>query len=344
MGKTAKSHNLWMGFRVQVEPGPVPRPLRVEFWKPTDYKGQKPEKPLHYQADALTGLSLYLLHPEWLLGSASPDQEFPRQAWQELEPMFLMAQRSLPRVAALRKKTGKTYEAPEFEKTLQKVLNSARQSWGFDLLALHDLVEEIDELEARMERPLLYNLQLELGMTARYHLQHLQSFLFNLRTLVAMDYNAYIQDPAHEALKVDSITDYLPRPDYVANDALLYFEYKKLRKGMAPEAARKMDHAFMTYSHNSTFLIESLPETFLSKQTPEELTESLYLVQMDWLMGTEAGLLYQIREEIYGLIEGYHKIFFSDYLSHKRTGESPYLEVQCQVDPSLLIEPSVKMA
>ncbi len=326
-----KLQKLWMGFRLQVEAGPIPRPLKIEFWKNNDYKKSKPDTPLHYNADALTGLALNLIHKNWAF--PQPNPEFAHQAWQELEPLVEMSQRSQPRVQSLRSHLPtQILPTKEFEAEFSEVLKAAAQPWGYEVTELHSLVDVIESLEDQTGRPLLYNFQMAFTPEFKTKLQQLQSFLFNLRTLVAMDYNAYIQDPSHEALKVDSITDYIPRADYISNDAILYYQYRKVKKNMPVETSRVLDQAFMSYSHNGAFLIENLPATFLAKLSSEELIESLYLIQMDWLMGTEAGLLYQIREEVFGLIEGYHKIFWPDYLGQKRTGEDNYLVIQCQVN------------
>lgn len=340
MPKNKKSQKMWMGFKVQVEAGPVPRPLKVQFWKKEDYRKYKPESPLHYNADALTGLALHLLHKNWQTPD-QPEAPFAQNAWKELEPLWEMSQRAQARVNSLRSHLPEpSYSTGSFEKEFKSSLVNAAQPWGFDVTELHGLVDMIESLENQTGRPLLYNFQLAFTPEFKASLQHLQSFLFNLRTLVAMDYNAYIQDPSHEALKVDSISDYIPRADYIANDAVLYYQYRKIRKSLPAEPMKSLDQAFMTYSHNGAFLVENLPATFLAKLGNEELIESLYLIQMDWLMGTEAGLLYQIREEIYGLIEGYQKIFWPDYLGQKRTGEDPYLVIQCQVDEDLIFPSS----
>lgn len=333
-----------MGFKLQVEAGPIPRPLKIEFWKNSDYKSNKPESPLHYNADALAGLALNLIHKNWNFPEAS-SPEFALQAWQELEPLFEMSSRSQERVHSLRANLPEQSKpTKQFEAEFNEILNAAAQPWGYDITELHVLVDLIEDLENQTGRPLLYNFQMSFTPQFKARLQQLQSFLFNLRTLVAMDYNAYIQDPSHEALKMDSITDYIPRADYIANDAILYYHYRKVKKNMPVETSRVLDQSFMNYSHNGAFLIENLPATFLAKLSNEELIESLYLIQMDWLMGSEAGLLYQIREEVFGLIEGYHKIFWSDYLGQKRTGSDPYMVIQCQVDEENIFPASTKAA
>lgn len=340
MPKSKKSQKVWLGFKIQVEPGPIPRPLKLEFWKPQDYKKAHPEAPFHYNADALAALSLQLLHKSWN-PSEPVDNEFVEQAWASMEPMFEINRKAQPRVRSLRGQLPNArFDIGDFEQIFSDTLNAATAPWGFDFTELHSLVDLIEDLENKTGRPLLYNFQLQLSPQFKTRIHHLQSFLFHIRNLVAMDYNAYIQDPSHEALKVDSISDYIPRADYIANDAILYYHYRKVKKSLPSEATKTLDQAFMNYSHNGAFLIENLPSTFLGKLSNEELIESLYLIQMDWLMGTEAGLLYQIREEIFGLAEGYQKIFFNDYLVQKRTGADPYLIIQCQINEESLRQTS----
>jgi hypothetical protein len=145
-----------------------------------------------------------------------------------------------------------------------------------------------------------------------------------------LDYNAHTTDPSHEACKIDSISDYLSKAEYVANDGLLYFNFKKLKDQMKPQAYETMNKAFMNYSHNGYCLIEALPKSFLNSLRTEELEESLYLVQMDWLLGTDAGLLFKIREELYGLIEGYEKVFWHDVDGRSFQNQS-HLAVSCEI-------------
>ena len=65
---------------------------------------------------------------------------------------------------------------------------------------------------------------------------------------------------------------------------------------------------------------------------------------MDWLLGTDAGLLFRIREELYGLKEGYEKIFWPD-LTDKPTQNQSHLSVSCELDVDTLYpRPETKAA
>jgi hypothetical protein len=218
-----------------------------------------------------------------------------------------------------------------FERNFTDTLDSSLHPWGVDLSHLCHLVEAIDHLETKMAQPLLYNFNLKFSRPVVEKLHYLHSMLFSLRSLVAMDYNAHSQDPTHEACKVDSITDYLSKAEYVANDALLYYTFKKQNGRMKPEVFETLEKAFKSYSHNGYCLIEALPKSFLSTLRKEELEESLYIAQMDWLLGTDAGLLFRIREELYGLMEGYEKVFWPDAEGHSHQQQS-HLSVNCLLD------------
>lgn len=330
MNSNRPTFQMWMGFDVCTE---FMRPLRLEFWKGSDFANFKPEAPFHYQADALIGLSLFLLHPSWKGPHLPPHaSKLPQDLWKAMEPHHELFNRSQARAQALRT-TGKQPSIEKFEKKFTEIVMHSLQNWGLDLTDLHELIGLVDELEDQTKRPLLYNFDLQATAPTLKMLHLLHSLLFNLRTLTAMDYNAYIQDPTHEALKVDSITDYLAHSEIVVNDALLYFQFAKMKDKLPTGAAKQMEHAFGTYSHNGTCLIQSLPESFM-KGMKTELEESLYLVQMDWLLGTEAGLLFRIREEIYGLIEGYTQIFWPDADQKRRKNapnEASKLSIQCEL-------------
>ncbi|MCX7979222.1 MAG: hypothetical protein N2578_09490, partial [Bdellovibrionaceae bacterium] len=210
----------------------------------------------------------------------------------------------------------------EFEENFSTKIKSAFASSSIDLRDLWGLVDIITWLEEKTSAPLLYNFRHHFTSQFRESLLALHCFLFNMRALVALHYNAQVSDPSHEALKVDSISDYLPRPDYIISDALLYHQVKKITKPFV--AGRQSDikvekllvepvlRAFHQYVHNATHLIDHLPEGFLADMPPARLPESLQLVQMDWLLGSDSGILFRIREEVYGLQHGYEKIFWHE--------------------------------
>jgi hypothetical protein len=129
---------------------------------------------------------------------------------------------------------------------------------------------------------------------------------------------------------VDSITDYLAKAEYISNDALLYLQSRKLKDRMKTEVWAQLEKNFQTFSHNGLCLVENLPKSFLNNLRMEELEETLYIVQMDWLLGTDAGLLFRLREELYGLCEGYEKIFYPE-LTGRRFVPSQELSVNCEL-------------
>jgi hypothetical protein len=209
-----------------------------------------------------------------------------------------------------------------FEKRFMESLNRSLTPEGFDLKELVGVLDSLHSFETAMKSPLLYNFSCHFSSDFIRHIQALESFLFHLRNLVAIDFNNHIDDPSHEALKVDSVTDYLPKSDYVGSDAVLYWQIKKLihpfvagkRSDIRIEKllAQPIENALRKYAHNACHLIDHLPHSFLSAINSADLEDTLYLVQMDWLLGSGTGLLFKIREELYGLQSGYEKVFWPE--------------------------------
>jgi len=334
MKQRSTESGIWMGYDILTEKGPFARPQKIVFWEASQFKHHQPESPFHYSADALLGLSLVHLNKNLQHPFATPQMNysFANESWKTLEPHHELYARSQPRIQALRDamKLEPSQTAASFERSFTEVLQASMETWGMDLAHLCGLIESIEELEHAQDRPLLYNFELKFSRETLSKLHFVHSLLFNLRALLAMDYNAHVQDAAHEAVKVDSITDYLPKAEYVANDALLYWSFKRCREEMPKRVADKLEKSFFTYSHNGAALIEGLPKSFLKKLSTEELEETLFLVQMDWLLGTDAGLLFRIREELYGIVEGYEQIFYHDIIGQNRSQGGP-LSVNCQI-------------
>ncbi|MEZ0390755.1 MAG: hypothetical protein ACAH59_00970 [Pseudobdellovibrionaceae bacterium] len=335
MKKQSSQDQVWLGFDIKVNAGPVLRPQKIEFWKEDDFKKAFPQDPFHYFSDALVGLAAVHLSPHFKSPFSGPKMNFPfcHEAWLALEPHHELFERSQPRVLALRHhmKDSAHPLVEYFERNFTETLDSALHPWGIDLGHLCHLIQAIDYLETKMDQTLLYNFNLKLSKPVLEKLHYVHSMLFNLRALVALDYNSHVQDAAHEACKVDSITDYLPKAEYVTNDAMLYWNFKKQKERMKPEVYESLEKTFQTYSHNGHCLVESLPKSFLSSMNIEELEETLYIVQMDWLLGTDAGLLFRIREELYGLFEGYEKVFWPDLAGRPAQNQS-HLFVSCQLE------------
>lgn len=332
-----------MGYDIHTHGGAVPRPTCIKFWDETKFKAVQPEAPFHYGADALVGLSIVHLNRHLQNPFATPRMNYPfaSESWKALEPHHELFARSQPRILALQEslkhQAGKSDPAIlAFERKLTEIVDNCLATKCFELSPLEDLIEAVHELEEESGRPLLYNFQMHFTRETLTQLQHLHSLLFNLRALITMDYNAHVQDAAHDALKIDSISDYLAKAEYVANDAALYWGYKKCEKEMPAATQTKMNSYFWTYSHNACTLIENLPKSFLNKFKTEELDEALYLVQMDWLLGTDAGVLFRLREEIYGLSEGYEKVFYPEAAGRPASHLPSVLAVNCEVTEQTL--------
>lgn len=309
-------------FDLKLEKGSILKPYLFEV-KPSA-KDHKQEKPLKYFSDILSALSFYNMNK--VLGKENlTTLENSVEVWRGLEPSYEMYGRSRKRVMALHEQS---INCPvgviqNFEKKFDECLKDIFQKDKVNLKDLYLVNDLIHYLEDHLRKPLLFNFSVQFSGEFQQKLLFLYSFLWNIRSLVAYDHNTYIEDSSHEALRMDSITDYLPKAEYIVNDALLYHQFKKLFvpfvTGRSSDVKiekllfEPLNKSFQQFSHNACNLIEQLPENFLQTLNPKDLEEALYLVQMDWLLGSEAGLLFKIREEIFGLQEGYEKIFWHEY-------------------------------
>ncbi len=320
----SSKEQIWMGFDIKLDSGL--KPVKLQFWKPEKFKLHSPQKSLKFHSDALTGLGALCLNPYHKL---SIDHW---SSWLSLEPHLDLYLRSQTRVQALKNqfKTNDKDILEYFERNFSEILNTSQHHWGIDLTHFNYIVDSIDYLETRLESPLLYNFQVQFSKKTIEKLQILHSFLYNLRALIAYDYNSHVKDPTFESVKVDSISDYLSKAEYVANDAMLYYQFKKRQKQLSPELSKEFENTYVKYCHNGYCLIENLPASFLKALNSVELEETLYIVQMDWLLGTEAGLLFRIREEIFGLLDGYDKIFWPECQNISEIHPTT-LEVNCKV-------------
>ncbi|HEY1079456.1 MAG TPA: hypothetical protein VGE46_05140 [Bdellovibrio sp.] len=342
-----KHKSLRLGFDVTMEKGSTWKPLKVQFWNQEEsYSKFKPSAPFKYMADALAGLSLVKLNQYIKSPVATPnmDYSFACEAFKTLDPHIELYERSQSRVRALQSqlKMVNPQWCTEFESLFNDTFEQAMKPWGVDLTALWPLLDAFQDFENKIGAPLLYNFGVNFSKPFVEKMHTLYSFLYHLRSLVAVDHNAHTEDPSHEGVKVDAITDYLPRAEYVVNDALLYWNFKKLAQPFSgpktpdPKVEKlfvdPMEKAFHKYSHNACNLVDNLPKTFMTSLNPIELEEAFYLVQMDWLLGSPAGLLFKIREEIFALQSGYEKIFWSD-TEPKFHAKPVALHLCCELTP-----------
>jgi hypothetical protein len=225
--------------------------------------------------------------------------------------------KSNPRVKALAHATipqKKQFDA--LEKKITDIWKNAFSENKVSFTKLTEALTVIAEFESHIASPLIYNLSVNFSAGFTEKLIAFYSMLYHLRSVVAVDHNAQVEDTSLETVKCDSISDYLPKSDYTVNDALLYWHFKNLTENVTGEVEKNlvapMHNYFIQYSHNACNLIDQLPGNFLESLKNVDLEEALHHVQMDWLLGSCSGLLFKIREELFGVLEGYDKIFWPE--------------------------------
>lgn len=352
-----KKSGMKLGYDISLEKGTC-KPTAVHFWNPeSSQKSFKAEAPFKYMADALVGLSLIKLNSYVKSPVLMPhvNYHFASEAFAALDPHHHIFERSNDRISSLGIHPSKEFahHCSEFEKAFSNAFEQAQKPWGFDLSDIGPMIDTISWFEDKIKGPILFNFNVEWSRPFREKLFAFYSFLYNLRSVIAVDVNAHVEDPSHEAVKVDAITDYFPKADYVVNDAMLYYSFKKLSAPWMNKSSRhahqgKGEHAvdslmleplqkaFHKYSHNAVSLVESLPARFLESMNQVELEEALYLAQMDWLLGSDAGLLFRIREELYGVQNGYETIFWQDFEDCGTYKNAHKLSLCCEVHESMI--------
>jgi hypothetical protein len=317
--------------------------------------------PMKYMGDALVGLSFLKLYhhtaKHFTNSSHFTNPNLVQDSWLALDPHHEIYNRTQPRISAL-KKSMKNFDPKDisaFENSFEQIVSAAFDGHQMHFNELFALIDSIAHLEDKIDSPLLYNFRLTLDRKTIEKMHSLYSLLYHLRSLVAIEYNNHTTDPSQEAVKMDAITDYLPKPEYIVNDALLYWSYKKACHKYSSGAKRDahfethfmapMDENFQNFLHNGSRLVENLPKSFLNNLKNEELYNGLHLTQMDWLLGTEAGLLFKIREELFGLRDGYDNIFWQDITRNQNSGngEQALFQVHCALKESEIF-PSVRVA
>ncbi len=323
-----KNTQLQMGIEIKTKSGCVLKPQNLQFWDlkaqnlPTHFTNMNPQNPFKYFTDAILGLCFHKMNDFKFL--APDDKKFAMQAYLSFNPYGELFSKSAHRVKSLRKnlKPENNLKVENFEKNMTDIWNLAFSEKTVHFAELSKALDCLSEFEASLEVPFLYNFSIQLSDQMAEKLICFYSFLFHLRALVAVDHNAHVDDSSFESIKCDSISDYLPKSDYTVNDALLYWQFKKLSTPFVGHKDKDtrleklfvepLDKYFNQYNHNACCLIDQLPKSFLSSLSLGELEEALHHVQMDWLLGSESGLLFKIREELFGLSEGYEKIFWPE--------------------------------
>jgi hypothetical protein len=295
--------------------------------------------PFPYYTDALVGLAAHKV----LAFSNNSSFQSAKTAlcallWEKLEPMHSIYHRSNERLKPLLETKYSTF-GKTFESNIKEILRDCCEDKKLNFKSLGDLINAISFLEKKIEAPLLFNRSLLLPHSTMDILHTLYSLLYNLRALVAMEHNAHVQEMCYDGLKLDPITDYLPNVENNVNDSLLFYHWSALSQHQPHQSSHfheSMEQAFRNFTYYGYNLMKALPAEFFKQKQIDVIEQGLYMFQVDWLLGSPSGLLFRLKEELYGLKESYEKIFWSDLHKKPDTQVQAILEAQCTISPDQL--------
>lgn len=320
-----KHNSFSMGFEIKTSPGAVNTPTQFIPWnKEAMSADYTPTSTLKYMNDALIGMNFHALNK--FKHASKADQQFITNYLKSIDPYFEIYANSSVRLAEINKKSTvhKNFTNKEFishfENEFTQILDKCFANEGVQFKFVDEALNCITDFEKKLGSAFLYNFSVQFSEVFTQKLISFYSFLFHVRTVVAMNHNNQVEDTAFESVKCDSINDYLAKTDFTVNDALLYWQFKKLATPFtgSPDVrveklfVNPLEQSFQKYNHNACALINNLPESFLTFHSAVQLEESLHVVQMDWLLGSSCGLLFRLREECYGVQHGYDKIFWPE--------------------------------
>lgn len=318
-----KTLSLQMGYEIKTASGPVLKPTEIKIWDQSSrFSEFTPQAPLKYMNDALIGLTFQKMNG--FKNLTFTDRVFAEQSLKALDPYFEIYQKSAANLKPLKSPVPPQNKlaCENFEKKFSDFWDQTITATEINFKFFGKALEVINSFETELGKPFIYNFSVQFSEQFTEKLICFYSLLFHLRTVIALDHNAYVEDTAFECVKCDSITDYLPKADFTVNDALLYWQFKKLSTPFVGHKDKDvrieklfvdpMERAFFQYNHNACALIDQLPQGLLSSSSQTELEDFLHHVQMDWLLGSSAGLLFRLREETFGLVHGYDKVFWPE--------------------------------
>lgn len=334
-----KPLSLNMGYEIQTEVGPVLKPVGFTVWdKSSHFSEYIPQAPFKFLTDALLGLAFHKMTEFKYLDSI--EKVFSDQAYKSLDPYPQLFKNSSVGMKSLKKSEPPrknpniqcTLISENFQKKIDSLFDQMFLKGKVDFKFFPEVLKTISDFENQTGSPFLYNFYIQFSPEFNERLLSFYSFLFHLRSIIAVDHNAHVDDTAFQSVICDSISNYLPRADYTANDAILFWQFCKLSKPFVSHKDKDtriemlfvspLERSFYQYNHNACCLVDQLPKNFLNSMSNTELEEALYQIQMDWLLGSETGLLFRIREELYGLTQGYHKIFWPEASEQKNKKSS----------------------
>lgn len=309
----------------------LPRFLETEIQSVKEDQ-ENPYAPLPYFTDAIVGLSAskLLIHAQESL--SSNNEALAALLWQRLEPLHEVYFRSHQRVKhLLHQKSTSSMEEQQFENSFWEILKMSCDAEGTNLQELTGLIDSLNFFESKRAKPLLFDTTLTLSSSTMSALHTLYSLLYNLRGLMAVHYNSKHRDSIYENLQIDNVKDYFHAPDLLTNESMLYYHFKSLQKAgsLSGQSVESLGQAFRNFLPHSHYLVSCLPEDFFTQQGQELLEQSLYTFQIDWLLGSPAGLLYRLREELIGLKEGYENTFWPELYNEKSEEALGSLQINC---------------
>ncbi len=320
-----KKDVLKMRIEISTDTGSILRPIALRLGAPTAAQADAlPHAPFKYYTDAIIGLCFHQMTDFKFVDPN--DKLFAENAYKALNPYTELYRKSAPRVQSiLKSQKEKNLKIENFEKNMTDLWQHMFLKNSVDFAKVQNALDLVSDFENHLGMPFLYNFSLTFSERFQTKLTAFYSFLFHIRSVIAIDHNAYVEDSSIDSVKCDSISDYLPKSDYTTNDALLFWHFKKLTtpfvghkdKDVRLEKllVQPLEKYFNQYNHNACCLINNLPPSFLTNLAPVALEEALHQVQMDWLLGSPSGMLFKMREELFGLIEGYDKVFWPEALN-----------------------------
>lgn len=330
--KNLKFHTY--GFEIKASKDESIKPLSFKLWDTSEHLPQEhtPTAPLKYLNDALTAIHFHKLTGysqcsaqdvqslNHFIKEFCPYHYLYQTSWQRLSQWPSVEAGSSTQPTSLTSGEKKIWQ--QFEKDCLKFFESLNNLKKIDFTQFNSLIQWIDQLESHLGSNLLYNSRFKMSEELTEKFLSLYSFLFHVRSLFALQHNSLVQDSSFEAVKCDSIQDYLPKADFTTNDALVYWQFKKLS---TPFVAHKdkdiriekllvdpLQRAFEQFNHNACTLVNHLPKQLLENTPQADLEETFYQWQMDWLLGSSAGLLFRLREELFAATRGYNEFFWPE--------------------------------
>jgi len=294
-------------FEISAKSDVIAIPQKLSFRSGTMFsQNREPSLPLKYFSDILTGGIL-----GYFCGPKTEKSEFLTfiEQW---DPHIEMHNRSyyrLNQMSALIKARPQCIHSDQLNRVYDTLIESDKGEY-WDLEKLFDLIDWIDHIEGQFQSPLLFNFQLVVDDPRIKDLHYLTLLLFHLRSLVILDYNQSVEDLAFESIRVDSVSDYLPKLESVTQDGMVFWHFQRMHSQMPTLVAQKMREQISKYISMGVTLIESLKSAQIQNLSEQDLFNYLNLIQIDWLYGTHSGILFRLREELEALRQGYHKVFY----------------------------------